>query len=94
MLSSKMSKESQNYRRHGPGGDLNAVGGDRATVCAGDVQVAIPGRRSLLSVGAGKNNFMQGLKAKLALGGVREPQGGCARSCVKRQNTPRGRMKC
>lgn len=76
MLSSRMSKESQNYRRHGPGGDLNAVGGARATVCASDVQVTtvpIPGRRSLLSAGADKNNFMQGLMAKLALGGVKEP---------------------
>lgn len=77
MLSSRMSKESQNYRRHGPRGDLNAVGGiGLHTVCASDVQVttvAIPGRRSLLSAGAGKNNFMQGLMAKLALEGVKEP---------------------
>lgn len=66
-------------------------------MCAGDAHVtlvAIPGRRSRLSVGAGKNNFMQGLRAKPALGGVNEPQEGCARSCVKRQNTPGGRMKC
>lgn len=52
-------------------------------MCAGDAHVtlvAIPGRRSWLSVGAGKNNFMQGLRAKLALGGVNEPQEGCARS--------------